>query len=228
MLDLFIQLILSSAQLWVLLFIISFYNHEGKNLCGIVILLKVIYYRDDRPKNPESLKPCWYHNPLGDKCPNQGMITNVIYNHINKKILSYKQELQQKMEDTNFNDKRAGIESKISVQNNLLASKQLALTRILDAFENGAYSLNQFKERKAKIEKAIAEIQEQISLLQLEAKHYDSTSIDDKLSILDKFEADIKSDNLSDLQKNKLYKSIIDSIIWTRLGKNIDIKINFK
>ena len=74
----------------------------------------------------------------------------------------------------------------------------------------------------------IAEIQEQISLLQLEAKHYDSTSIDDKLSILDKFEADIKSDNLSDLQKNKLYKSIIDSIIWTRLGKNIDIKINFK
>lgn len=196
--------------------------------CGICGHTMTFYYREDRPKNPEYLKPCWFHNSVGEKCPNKGMVISFLFDYINEKILFYKQSLRESMKDINFGDKSKELENHIQTQNKLLESKQKALVRILDAFENGAYSLNQFKERKANTEKAITEIEEQMKILQLEAKHYDSTSIEDKLKILDKFEEDIKKDNLTNTQKNKLYKAIIECIVWTRIDNNINIEVKFK
>lgn len=195
------------------------------SMCGHTMTL---YYRKDRKNNPEYLKPCWYHTPLGDKCPNKGMTISFIYDYINKQILSYEHNLQEKLKDTSCSEYKQDIDNKIIIQNQLLENKQKALSRILDAFENGAYSLNQFKERKAKVEQSISDIQNQICLLQIEEKHFNLKTIENKLSILEKFKTDIKADNITNIEKNKLYKSIIDCIIWTRTDNNITIDVKFK
>jgi DNA invertase Pin-like site-specific DNA recombinase len=196
--------------------------------CGLCGHTMTLYFRDDRKSNPESLKPCWYHTPLGDKCPNKGMVIHFLYEYIDWQILSNKQDLQEKLKDNTFSENKEDIDNKIVLQSQLLENKQKSLSRILDGFENGAYSLNQFKERKSKVEQFISDIQDQINLLQIEAKLFDSATIEDKLHILNKFETDIQQDNLSFIQKNKLYKSIIDSIIWTRTDNNIAIDVKFK
>ena len=187
-----------------------------------------IYIRKNRG-NKEYLKSCWYINPVGIKCHNEGMITEILYPYIFKKILSYKQEIESQIDNIDIKKYDNEINEKILEQQSLYSKKQIALSRIQDAYENGVYSLNQFKERKEKAEKQIESIKEEINLLQIQLKQYDSTSLKTKITKLDNFLNVIQNNNsnISFKDQNDLYKSIIKNIIWIKENSQIDIKINF-
>ena len=53
-------------------------------------------------------------------------------------------------------------------------------------------------------------------------------NIDDKIRRIDVFITEINKKNISNEDKNEYYKSIIDSIIYTRIGQDITIKVNYK
>jgi len=195
--------------------------------CGKCGHTMAVAYRKDR-KSSEYIKPCWYRYPNGDKCGNSGIITNIIYPDIYSKVLKQKQLMEQEIKNTDINDDKSKLENQLSDLQKSLDIKLKALTRIQDAFENGIYSLSQFKERKEKAENNITDIQNDINLLQIQLKQYDINSIQNKLDKLNIFLNEIQKEDLADETKNQLYKSIINSIIWLRSGDNIDMKINFK
>ena len=74
----------------------------------------------------------------------------------------------------------------------------------------------------------ITDLNEQINILHLEQKEYEKENIRDKYELLNKFISKIQNDTLTDIEKNELYRSVIDCIIWTRVHNNIDIQIKFK
>ena len=200
---------------------------SGLIKCSVCNHTMSIAYREGR-KTPEYIKPCWYKDSIGKKCGNGGITTNEIYPEIYKYVVKRKQDLEHKIKNTDINDFKLQLDTKISEFQKQLDNKNKSLNRIQDAFENGVYSLNQYKERKLKSENEIDEIKNQIELLQIQQKQYDISSIQDKIHKVDIFLDKIQDAELSNDDKNCLYKSIIDSIIWTRIGDNINMKINFK
>lgn len=203
------------------------YPLSGLIKCGLCGHTTTIHYRPER-KNPESLKACWYKDAEGNKCTNRGMDTSFIYSYINEDILNYKEELKKKINNSLVVDRKEEYEKAISSLNQELSKKQQAITRILDAFENGIYNLNEFKERKMNAEKAISDIGAEIEILTIKSKQFNEESIVDKINKIEKFENSINQDDLSNAEKNELYKSIIESIIWTRIGNDITLEVKFK
>lgn len=201
---------------------------SGLVKCGICGHTMTFYYRPER-KNPESLKPCWYKSNVGDKCPNNGMLTGIIYDTVNREIMQYKEQLSTKIKSLNVDAKKNDIDSKLEQLEIQRTIKEKALSRILDAFEGGVYSLNQFKERKVKAESEITAINDQIEMLQIEQRHYSIDTIKNCYELVENFESEMNGGGLlSDKQKNDLYKSIIDCIIWTRQANIINIEVKFK
>lgn len=200
---------------------------SGLIKCGLCGHTMSLYYRENR-KTHESLKPCWYHTPEGKKCTNQGMSITFLYDYINNQILNYKYHLQEILSQNKFSNQQENIQNKVNDQKQFLENKQKSLSRILDGFENGIYSLNLFKERKLKIEESIIKSEEQIKLLEIELRNINNVTIKDKLNLIDKFEINIRKNDLTGIQTNKLYKSIIDSIKWTKKDKDINIEVKFK
>jgi len=176
----------------------------------------------------ETLKPCWYVNPYGVKCVNKGMVTENIYKYIYNDIIRYKDELINKIKNSNFDNEKEDFESEINSWKEMIDKKQKSLTRIQDAYENGAYSLNQYKERKEKVEKEIISIYEEIKILNIKIRKCNVNNISEKLAKVDKFIKEISNSELSNLEKNELYKTIIDKIEWIRDNNNVTIKTTFK
>lgn len=195
--------------------------------CGICGHTMSFLYRSDR-KNPESLKPCWYKNDIGTKCDNEGMITNDIYDYIFNDLVTYKSQLQETIQSTDNNNNVKIIEDRMTVLNQELNNKQKALLRIQEAFENGVYSLEQFKDRKEVIEKAIDSLYSDLNLLSIELRQVDVESIDEKIKKIDTFFMQIRSESLSNIDKNRLYKSIIEKILWTKQGQEVTIEVVYK
>jgi len=195
--------------------------------CGLCGHTMGIVCRKER-KNQEYIKPCWYKDAIGNKCCNSGIITERIYPKIYDKILYQRYIFERQLQNIDTNSIKTKNDKKISELQKQLDNKNKSLNRIQDAFENGVYSLNQFKERKLKCENEIAGIQNNINIIEIEQKQYDKNSIQDKLDKVNYFLSEIINENISNETKNELYKSIIESIIWTRNEKDITMKINFK
>ena len=195
--------------------------------CGICGHTMGICIRNDR-NHVEYLKPCWYKNSVGKKCPNQGIITKKIYPLLMDQIISYTNNLKEEINNVDKNKYQEQIDLKINKQQLLLDKKNKALLRIQDAFENGVYSLNQFKERKEKAEKEIEEINKNLQILIIQQKQFNKKILLNKINTLESFINDIKNPNLNQQQQNKEYKSIIENIIWTRQNNDINMHINFK
>ena len=200
---------------------------SGLIKCGRCGHSMTLYYRPSR-KNPESIKPCWYKDSLGNKCINQGMITNTLYDLINQRIFSYKEQLVSEIESLDFLSIKYKVEKELKNLTKEKERKLQTLDRILLGFENELYTLQQSQNRKQCVEKELSEINAEIELLEIEMEKCNADKIKDKYELFKKFEKQIISSKLSDEQKNKLYKSIIDKIIWIREDNNINIRIEFK
>lgn len=175
--------------------------------------------------NKDILKPCWYTDSFGNKCPNRGMLLENIYMQINKEIKNNRKRLLELLQDLDTNENKLKIEQRIAIINNDLLRKQKSLEKIFDAFENGVYNLQQFKDRKEKIEKNITNLQKEIDMLNIESKQYNKKNL---LDMIDKTNFII--DNIQKMSKedqNKYYKLIIDKIIWTRDKEQASIEIKF-
>lgn len=76
---------------------------------------------------------------------------------------------------------------------------------ILDAFENGIYSLNEFKQRKNKADIVIRKIKDELKLLKIEASHNFEETLKQKYNLIVDFLENINENNLSNIEKNNQY-----------------------
>jgi hypothetical protein len=61
----------------------------------------------------------------------------------------------------------------------------------------------------------------------LKLRQATSMSNHEKLHYIQEFRRKRWEGELNDKEANELYKTIISSIIWTKIGDDIDIKVNF-
>lgn len=108
-----------------------------------------------------------------------------------------------------------------------IENKNKVYSRLQDAFENGVYTLQEFKERKDKITNIVKELNGQIEILQIQLKQFNEDSIKSKIQKIELLEKIQLNENTDNQQLNTSYKSVIDSIIWTRNGDDISIDINY-
>ena len=198
---------------------------SGLVKCGLCGHTMGIYSSANRK---ETLKHCWYVDPYGVKCKNNGMVTENIYKYIYEDILRYKGELINKIKNSDLKNEKEELGNGIIQCKYIIEKKQKSLVRVQDAYEDGIYTLDQFKERKGKIEKEIFDINEEIRILDIKIKKYSINDISNKLTRVERFIREIANVDLSNMEKNTLYKTIIDKIVWIRDNNNISIKTTFK
>ncbi|WP_313558997.1 recombinase family protein [Ruminiclostridium cellobioparum] len=171
------------------------------------------------------MKPCWYINPLGEKCRNEGILVSVIEDMILTEIAKYKDGflMDTEQEDNSFGMLQILIEEK----EKLLSKQKKALSLINDAYEMGDYSREEWLERKKKREFEINDTANEIYELHKSTNSNQQLSKAEKMKALSNFFDHITAttDNAS---RNELYRTILESIIWYKNGDDIKIKINFK
>lgn len=92
--------------------------------------------------------------------------------------------------------------------------------------EMGGYRRDEWLERKKKCEAKIYNLNKKIYELKKKGTEKQEITDDERLERLEAF-FDIFSTCTNNSERNTLYKTIIESIIWLREGENIEIEINF-
>ncbi len=171
------------------------------------------------------MKPCWYIDPLGEKCRNEGILVSVIEDMVLAEIAKYKDSFLTDMEQEDNSNKMLQI--LLEEKETLLSKQKKALALINDAYEMGDYSREEWLERKKKRELEINNLTNEIYELRKNTSNNQQMSNAERLEALSNFFDNITTatDNAS---RNDLYRTILESIIWYKSGDNIRIKINFK
>ena len=172
------------------------------------------------------MRSCWYIDELGNKCINSGIRLSIIEKMVLKQIGLYREQILSATtipEDVTMDNllKEEILESEM-----MLKKTKKALARLNDAYEMGDYSREEWIERKKRREAEIYNINKKIYELKKKDTEKREITNDERLERLDAF-FDSFSICTCNSERNTLYKTIIESIIWLREGDDIEMKINF-
>lgn len=181
--------------------------------------------RKDR-NNSWTIKPCWYVDPYGNRCINSGAQVDVVLKLVNQELSKYEEEILNEINSIDGSYLRK-IEDSIKEKKLFISKKEIALTRAKVAYQEGADTLDEYKESKYEINKEISGLKEEIKILELKLKYAGKKESSQRMHIIEEFNQKIAHGDLSNEELNNLYKTIIDSILWERNGDDIKIKINF-
>lgn len=171
---------------------------------------------------------CWKKDKFGNKCPNLSSDIGPILVELNNRIIAHIQNIEVELES--ITAKRAAeIDGQISIYEQKLGSKEQALLRIREAYENGVYSLDEVATRKPIAMAEIDRLKNIIGALRQERLNLAIEVSVEKLNLLRSFEAIIANEDLSYEELNSLYRSIIESIYYTRENDGtVTLSIEYK
>lgn len=177
-------------------------------------------------KNKVYIKPCWYKNEFGIKCRNLGVYSDTLEKLILGEISKYKEKfLNCSFENEGLLYDR--LKNSLNEKNSLLEKYQKALNTANDSYELGDYGRDEWIKRKEKwnssIEYVTSEIYELKKQLQATQQKTNEERHENLIYFFDNITTAIDGN-----ERNTLYKTIIDSIIFQREGNNININIIFK
>ncbi|MBU5313483.1 zinc ribbon domain-containing protein [Tissierella carlieri] len=193
--------------------------------CGKCNHTLSIIERKDR-KGTLTIQTCWYKDEFGNKCGNSGGLLQLIYDVVNRELENYEIKIQNEVDkdaDAEINE----ITNMISTYESTIKLKLNSITRIRQAYEAEAYTLDEYKIRKKTVTKEIHLLEDELKVLKYRLKHAKSLTNQQRMNLIYEFKKIIKSENLTYEEQNELYKSIIESIVWKREGDNIEIEVNF-
>ena len=103
--------------------------------------------------------------------------------------------------------------------NNLIAKEEQKLRRIKEAFEDGIYTLEEYKESKQAIDSQIEMLKKKFIKPQNSEKQL-------RKKLIEKYKnvpVQLRSDKLSEAEKNDLLRSFVDKIVFNRENTSIQI-----
>ena len=115
-------------------------------------------------------------------------------------------------------NRKANDETEIDI-NNLIAKEEQKLRRIKEAFEDGIYTLGEYKESKQTIDS-------QIEMLKKKCIKPQNSEKELRKKLMEKYKnvpVQLRSDKLSEAEKNDLLRSFVDKIIFDRENTSIQI-----
>lgn len=196
--------------------------------CAICGRTLTVYRTKDR-KYSEAIKPCWYKDEVGNKCPNSGMyIIEEIYNDIAEQIYAHEEAIRDRVLNQE-NSQAESIDEKIKLKQKEINKKESALRKVVEAYEGDVYTLAEFKERKTELQSNIEDIKEDINILERSLRYDDKDTNELRLERIKKFRNTMNhKDRYTDEQLNDLYKCVIDRIEWIKQGNDYAYKVILK
>ncbi len=167
------------------------------------------------------MKPCWYINAFGNKCPNRSGFVSEISKKVFEAINNKYEILINEVSDESNND-NTKVELMLKQKNKQLNKFKLALEKVNEAYELGDYIREQWLERKIKWEKEIDNIN--IEIEEIGKKLNNDEVITKKIRIealkyiIDNLQIETEPE-----ERNKLYKLGIEKISWLRIGDEEEI-----
>ena len=101
----------------------------------------------------------------------------------------------------------------------IIDKEEQKLIRVMDAYEDGIYTLDEYKERRLKIESRI----EQLRLAEKYSKPNESEIRKEFVKEKKKLLKHLKSSNISEAEKNDILHSFIEKIIYDKKNNSIQI-----
>lgn len=172
------------------------------------------------------VKKCWHKDYLGNKCPNSSGKAQYIIDAIDEQLKEYEEQIRKEIESCEDQSTDL-IQLQIKTIMDKLNKKDIALKRARIAYDEGVDTLDEYRSAKERILKEVDELESQLSIENLKLQKAQSITNHEKLHYIEEFRRSRWEDELGDKELNDLYKTIISSIIWTKQGDNIDIKVNF-
>lgn len=172
------------------------------------------------------VKKCWHKDYLGNKCPNSSGKAQYIIDAIDEQLKEYEEQIRKEIESCEDQSTDL-IQLQIKTIMDKLNKKDIALKRARIAYDEGVDTLDEYRSAKERILKEVDELESQLSIENLKLQKAQSMTNHEKLHYIEEFRRSRWEDELDDKELNDLYKTIISSIIWTKQGDNIDIKVNF-
>lgn len=172
------------------------------------------------------VKKCWHKDYLGNKCPNSSGKAQYIIDAIDEQLKEYEEQIRKEIESCEDQSIDL-IQLQIKTIMDKLNKKDIALKRARIAYDEGVDTLDEYRSAKERILKEVDELENQLSVENLKLQKAQSITNHEKLHYIEEFRRSRWEDELDDKELNDLYKTIISSIIWTKQGDNIDIKVNF-
>jgi DNA invertase Pin-like site-specific DNA recombinase len=172
------------------------------------------------------VKPCWYIDALGAKCGNQGISVDVLESILLDELRKYNLSpvISFNEEDDNA---EVNLQASIAEKEALLQKYRKALDLVNDAYELGDYTRKEWLMRKEKWQKSIDLVKNEIFGLKKKYRSQHKMSDEERQRNLLMFLDNIKSVT-ENSQRNELYRTIINSIVYLRERDNIQIEIDFK
>jgi site-specific DNA recombinase len=207
-------------------------RRKGTNIYPLSGLMKcsrcghtlVIDYRADR-KSQEYIKPCWYHDAVGNKCGNSGSDSSIVHEEIMNQLEMYRDVLEKAL--SNGNGENESVLRDVKMLLTEISKLEKKIIRIDELVEDEYYTLPEAKKRKADLKALLDEAETKLHLCQLKLNNNASMTNTERISIIDKFKEAIKQENLTSREVNELYKSIISHIVWDRKKDNYLVEVNF-
>lgn len=195
------------------------YALSGLVKCGVCGHTMQIYYRPDR-RTKYALKPCWYKDSVGNKCLNRGGNLEDIYECINTTLKEYECEIKKLIDESDDQSERLKKKSQIDAIKKRIGTQERTVEFIYEQFEKGLYSESRFKDRRDKAEAELERLKEKLSVLNIQLKNLNSLRNKDRIEAIKMFYETLDNQNLSEEDRNLLYRTIIEKIIYTRMDTN--------
>lgn len=202
------------------------YPFTGLLKCGICGHYIGFFERSDR-KGFLSVKNCWYTDPYGVKCTNRSSPMLQVIHKVTEMIEKHIRDVEEEIDTTDFK-RLEEITETIRGNQKLLRDKEGAMERMYVAYEARVYTLEVFNLRSKKLKEEMDTISEDIRLLQIEQKFLQEQGNKERVNIYKEFKEIIRNPNLTWEDQNELYKTIIDTVTYKRLGEEIHLEISYK
>lgn len=173
------------------------------------------------------MKPCWYVDPFGNKCPNRSGYVNEIADRVLEEIVKERDRLINEITDNSSKDSEK-IDLIIKQKKKQLNKFNIALEKVNTSYELGDYTREQWLERKLKWDKEIEKINIEIEELNNELSNKEVKTKEEKIKTFDYMINHLQIETNSE-ERNKLYKLGVEKITWLRIGDTEEeLDIQFK
>ncbi len=174
----------------------------------------------------ELMKPCWYKDPYGNKCDNKGVKSSVIEDLVLEEVKKYKDQFLIE-NDTAEEKLKKRLLLQLEEKKQQLEKEQKALERINESYELGDYTRTDWLSRRNKWTGEIAKTKSEITELNRQLKAMALATPMDRLERINSFWEQVATAG-TPKERNELYRTIIEKIVWTRNGNDASIEIEYK
>ena len=133
-------------------------------------------------------------------------------------IIAIEQAFKTEIFNLSVKDVSKSSDNEIDI-NNLIEKEKQKLRRIKEAFEDGVYTLSEYKESKQIIETQISNLESRQIKPQNSEKELRRKLIEKNKNVIQQ----LRSPNLSEYEKNDILRSFVDKIVFNRTTSSIDI-----